>query len=91
MTDSSRHLIYFEGGNALSSFRAAALLGALQRACSRVMAVHARYVHWVWSDQALVRAEVDKLEGLLRYGGPYAGPLDGALLVVSPRLGTVSP
>jgi phosphoribosylformylglycinamidine synthase len=91
VTDSSRHLISFEGGNALSSFRAAALLGVLQRTCPRVMAVHARHVHWVWSDQALVRAEVDKLEGLLRYGEPYGGALDGALLVVAPRLGTVSP
>jgi phosphoribosylformylglycinamidine synthase len=28
---------------------------------------------------------------LLRYGEPYAGPADGALIVVTPRLGTVSP
>ena len=29
--------------------------------------------------------------GLLRYGDDYAGPLEGTLIVVAPRLGTVSP
>ena len=34
---------------------------------------------------------LDRLSALLTYGDPYAGPSDGAALVVSPRLGTVSP
>jgi phosphoribosylformylglycinamidine synthase len=33
----------------------------------------------------------DRLAALLTYGDPYAGPADGTLIVVSPRLGTVSP
>ena len=33
----------------------------------------------------------DALAALLRYGDAYAGPTDGALVVVTPRLGTVSP
>ena len=52
-TTSSKHLIHFEGGNALSSFRAAALLARLQSVSDRIAAVHARHVHWVWTDAAL--------------------------------------
>ncbi|MBP5992277.1 MAG: phosphoribosylformylglycinamidine synthase [Piscinibacter sp.] len=91
MSSSPQHLFHFEGGNALSAFRAQALLPRLQAVQPRISAVHARHVHWVWSDHPLARAEHDKLEALLRYGDPYAGPADGALLVVAPRLGTLSP
>src|SRR5690606_10162823 len=61
------------------------------QACARIAGVHARHVHWVWSDAALGRQDVDRLEALLRYGDPYTGPEHGALVVVAPRLGTVSP
>ncbi|WP_298832936.1 phosphoribosylformylglycinamidine synthase [uncultured Piscinibacter sp.] len=91
MTSSPKHLFHFEGGNALSAFRAQALLPRLQAVQARITAVHARHVHWVWSDHPLAGAEHDRLEALLRYGEPYAGPVEGALLVVAPRLGTVSP
>jgi phosphoribosylformylglycinamidine synthase len=86
-----KHLLCIPGGNALSAFRTAAMLEALRAACPRLVAVHARHVHWVWSDSALDRGARDKLEGLLRYGQPYGGPNDGALVVIAPRLGTVSP
>jgi phosphoribosylformylglycinamidine synthase len=50
-------------------------------------------VHWVWSETALANevAKLDKLAALLRYGDPYQGPTEGTLIVVAPRLGTVSP
>ena len=92
---SPQHLLHFEGGNALSHFRAQALLARLQAAAPRVTAVHARHGHWVWSEAALDAGQMDKLAGLLRYGDPYAGPArdarDVVTLVVAPRLGTVSP
>ncbi|MEW6098510.1 MAG: phosphoribosylformylglycinamidine synthase [Pseudomonadota bacterium] len=91
MTATSKHLRHFEGGNALSEFRAQALLPRLQALNPRIVAVHARHVHWVWSDHPLQRAELDKLEALLNYGDPYTGPADGELVVVAPRFGTVSP
>jgi len=91
VTTTSKHLSHFEGGNALSSFRAAALLPRLQAINSRIGAVAARHVHWVWSDAEPAREEHDKLTGLLRYGDDYTGPNDGTLIVVAPRLGTVSP
>jgi phosphoribosylformylglycinamidine synthase len=81
----------FEGGNALSDFRAQALLPRLQAVAPRVTAVHARHVHWVIADAPLDRPALDKLDGLLRYGDAYVGPTDGELVVVMPRLGTVSP
>ena len=75
----------------MSEFRAQALLPRLQAVCSRIGALHARHVHWVCSGAPLGRGEFDKLDALLRYGEPYAGPADGPLVVVAPRLGTVSP
>jgi len=91
VTPTPKHLSHFEGGNALSSFRAAAMLPRLQSVNARIAGVAARHVHWVWSDAELARDEHDKLLGLLRYGDDYAGPIEGTLIVVAPRLGTVSP
>ncbi len=80
----------FEGGNALSAFRAQALLPQLQAVCDRITGVAARHVHWVLPEpgEAL---DADKLAGLLRYGDAYTGTDDGALVLVMPRLGTLSP
>ncbi|MDE2626006.1 MAG: phosphoribosylformylglycinamidine synthase [Burkholderiales bacterium] len=91
MTSTPKHLTHFEGGNALSGFRAQALLARLRAISPRIDAVAARHVHWVCADTALARADADKLAALLHYGAPYAGPTDGTLIVVAPRLGTVSP
>jgi phosphoribosylformylglycinamidine synthase len=83
--------LHFEGGNALSDFRARALLPRLQAACSRITAVAARHVHWVLLDAAPGAGALDQLAGLLAYGDPYRGATEGELVVVMPRLGTVSP
>ncbi|HEV8689788.1 MAG TPA: phosphoribosylformylglycinamidine synthase [Ideonella sp.] len=90
MSSASQQLMHFEGGNALSAFRAQALLAKLQAACPKVTGVSARHVHWVWSDGALEPSALDKLAALLRYGDPATGG-EGELVVVMPRLGTVSP
>ena len=47
MPASPLHLLHFEGGSALSAFRAQALLARLQAACPRITGVAARHVHWV--------------------------------------------
>ena len=91
MPSSPKHLLHFPGGNALSSFRAQALLPKLQAACARIGGVAARHVHWVWSDAALDRSARDTLEALLNYGERHSGGDEGALVLVMPRLGTVSP
>ncbi|MFM2403879.1 MAG: hypothetical protein RL223_1759 [Pseudomonadota bacterium] len=95
MSATHHHLMHFEGGNALSPFRAQALLPQLQAVCPRVVGVVARHVHWVSAAAAdgtpPAREAVDKLAALLAYGDPYAGGDEGALIVVMPRLGTLSP
>jgi phosphoribosylformylglycinamidine synthase len=91
VTVPSSHLATFEGGNALSPFRAQALLVALQRIDPRITAVAAQHVHWVRSAAPLDAQTRIRLDALLRYGEAYAGGVDGALVVVTPRVGTVSP
>lgn len=91
MTSTPKQLLHFEGGNALSVFRAQALLPRLQAVSPRITGVFARHVHWVWSESRLDASDADKVQALLRYGDDYTGPTDGALIVVAPRLGTVSP
>ncbi|WP_396269213.1 phosphoribosylformylglycinamidine synthase [Ideonella sp.] len=90
MSTAAKHLMHFEGGNALSAFRAAALLPVLQAACPRITGVSARHVHWVWTDAPLAEHDQAKLSQLLNYGDA-AQVHEGALVVVMPRLGTVSP
>jgi len=85
------HLTPFEGGSALSAFRVQQLLPQLQAVHDKISNIAARYVHLVASALAPEPALVDKLAALLTYGDPYAGPVEGALIVVAPRLGTVSP
>ena len=91
MSASPKHLLHFEGGNALSAFRAQALLTRLSAACPRIDGIGARHVHWAWSDAPLTVAARDKLGALLAYGEPAAADREGVLVVVMPRLGTVSP
>jgi phosphoribosylformylglycinamidine synthase len=85
------HITQFEGSNALSSFRVQQLLPALMAIHDKISAISARFVHLVASDSAPDAALNAQLTALLTYGDPYTGPTDGPLIVVSPRLGTVSP
>ncbi len=79
------------GGNALSSFRAQQLQPALEAIHPKITGIAARFVHLVATDAAPTAAEQERLAALLTYGDPYAGPEDGAVLIVTPRLGTLSP
>ncbi len=85
------HITQFEGSNALSSFRVQQLLPALQAVHDKIASISARFVHLVAGDSAPDAALSAQLAALLTYGDPYTGPTDGPLIVVSPRLGTVSP
>ena len=87
-------LTSFGGGNALSPFRAKAVLQRLQGVSEAITAVSARYVHWVASDKTLDRDTTQTVAKLLRYGppeGPAAEGIKTAIVVVAPRLGTLSP
>ena len=85
------HIIPFEGGNALSSFRALQLLSPLQGIHDKIAGIAARYVHLVASDFPPEEALQANIAALLTYGDPYAGPSEGPSVVVGPRFGTVSP
>jgi phosphoribosylformylglycinamidine synthase len=100
MPASNLHLVCFEGGQALSAFRAEGLLAKLRAVQPRIAAVAARHVHWVAFDDPPAREALEKVHGLLEYGEPYGSrtgaakegkAAEGELIVVMPRLGTVSP
>lgn len=85
------HISFFEGGNALSDFRIQQLLPRLAQISPNILGLAARFVHLVATEQPLQGDQQQTLAALLAYGDPYAGPVDGTVIIVSPRLGTVSP
>jgi hypothetical protein len=94
LTSVTLHLTQFEGNNALSNFRALQLLPRLQAIHRQVSAIQARFIHVVSSDAALDETLKSQLAQLLTYGEPYrtaAGSDTAVRILVTPRLGTVSP
>ena len=85
------HISTFEGANALSPFRNQQLLAQLQRVHDKISALDARYVHWVATDSVPQAGLQDRLGALLNYGEPASQRQGGYILLVSPRLGTLSP
>ena len=85
------HLSTFAGGDALGHFRARQLLPRLQAVDARITGIAARHVHLVATDAPLDDATRARWAALLTYGEPYGGPTQGVRIVVTPRLGTVSP
>ena len=88
------HTHILEGGNALSAFRIQQLLPKLQALCPDITDFQGQFFHLVASETAMSSAQTDVLKQLLTYGDPAAS-LSNAKhnfqVVVSPRLGTVSP
>ena len=87
----TQHITSIEGGDALGNFRAQQLLPRLQAVNDRIVDISARFVHLVWTAQAVSAAQQKAWIELLNYGEPYTGETGGVLVVVTPRLGTVSP
>jgi phosphoribosylformylglycinamidine synthase len=87
----SLHITTFEGASALSDFRIAQLLPRLAAISPQILGISARFVHLVATLEPLQDGQKQTLSALLTYGEPYTGPVDGPLIVVSPRMGTVSP
>ena len=80
----------FLGGRALSASKTAQLLANAQQLAPQITAVATHWVHWVQTDTAPTADTSAKLQALLTYGDP-ATSASGELVVVMPRLGTVSP
>nr|WP_243855469.1 phosphoribosylformylglycinamidine synthase [Aquabacterium sp. A08] len=87
----TQHITPIEGGDALGNFRAQQLLPRLQAVSDKIVGLSARFVHLVDTLEPLPPELLPKWQALLTYGEPYAGPSDGPLVVVTPRIGTVSP
>lgn len=85
------HLTQFEGGNALSSFRVQQLLTDLVAIHPKITGIDARFVHLVATEAAVTAEQSQRLAALLTYGDPYEGSGEGVALVVTPRMGTISP
>lgn len=83
---------FFEGGNALSEFRARQILPRLQAVDPRIEGLGARFVHLVVTESPPDDAGRERFAALLGYGEPFVAPAKAGLtIVVTPRLGTVSP
>ncbi|MBW6476619.1 MAG: phosphoribosylformylglycinamidine synthase [Chromatiales bacterium] len=85
-------MLILRGSPALSPFRLQKLQAVLSERIPSIGKLHAEYVHFADLDRHLNESEVAVLERLLSYGPRM--PLDepqGQLLLVVPRLGTISP
>jgi phosphoribosylformylglycinamidine synthase len=85
-------MLHLRGGPALSAHRSQGLLEQIRRRIPGVSGLHAEYAHFASLDAPLDESEQGLLERLLRYG-PRIAPSEprGNLLLVVPRLGTISP
>ena len=85
-------MLILRGSPALSPFRLQKLLVSLQDAVPEVTCLHAEFVHFADLEQKFDAEEELVLRRLLSYGPrmPIDEPL-GDLMLVVPRLGTISP
>jgi phosphoribosylformylglycinamidine synthase len=86
-------MLQLPGAPALSPFRIAKLVAALQAREPAVTGLSSRYIHFVEVARPLTAGEQDILDKLLTYGPRMApgGPEGGEALIVVPREGTISP
>ena len=82
----------FPGGNALNTFKRQQLLAQIQGVAEQVSDITAQFVHWVESEAPLDAASHKALGELLTYGeATNAQGTAVASVIVTPRIGTVSP
>lgn len=84
-------MLILPGSNALSAFRTERLLLQLQQIDSSITDVTGRFLHFVDASEPLGVEDTKRLNGLLTYGEPFGGKLEGDEFVVIPRFGTISP
>ncbi|HSN18891.1 MAG TPA: phosphoribosylformylglycinamidine synthase [Gammaproteobacteria bacterium] len=84
-------MLLFRGGPALSTFRIRILLERLQKHVPGIDRLDSQYLYFVDADGNLGSPECALLERLLNDGVRYDAPNEGSMVLVVPRLGTVSP
>jgi phosphoribosylformylglycinamidine synthase len=87
----AQQVLTLPGAIALSTFRIEKLLAGLPRPLAEAITIDTRFVHFAAIGAPLDAHETQVLEKLLTYGTPAHGEPKGALLLVLPRFGTVSP
>src|SRR5579862_9564623 len=86
-----QQVLTLPGAIALSPFRIEKLLASLPRPLAEAITIDTRFVHFAAISAPPDAREMRILEKLLTYGTPAQGEARGALLLVLPRFGTVSP
>jgi phosphoribosylformylglycinamidine synthase len=86
-------ILKLPGGTALSDFRLDKLNAAIRAVCPGLRVVATQFWHFVEADGEPTPEEQHTLDRLLRYGpeGPAPGVLREKVILVTPRLGTISP
>src|SRR4051812_738381 len=87
----AQQVLTLPGAVAISPFRIEKLLASLPRPLAEAIKIETRFVHFAAISEPLDAHETQVLEKLLTYGTPAKGEPKGALLLVLPRFGTVSP
>ncbi len=83
-------MLTFKGISALSNPQKVKLLKELRKADSGITDVSAEYVHFVDSKK-LTTIETEQLQTILTYGQEFHGQPTKKLVLVVPRIGTISP
>jgi len=84
-------MLQFRGGPALSAFRVRILLEKLQKRLPGIDRLETQFLYFVDAEGTPGAADRALLERLLNDGIVYPESKDGALVLVVPRLGTLSP
>ena len=83
-------IIALGGPVAMSAFRLEKLLSPLQEKYPAIRSIHAIFVHFVQVSSALDENEMKILQALIKYGSPAINTPEGTLVLVLPRVGTIS-
>jgi phosphoribosylformylglycinamidine synthase len=85
-------MLILPGAPALSSFRIEKRLASVRSVCEDVVSLTARFVHFAELERPLSADEREVLDRLLTYGPTIRqDEAKGALVLVLPRFGTISP
>jgi len=85
-------MLILRGAPALSDFKVQKILKSCADAELPVTGVYAEFMHFADLTAELTEAELDKLSKLLTYGPTAVEHTpEGALVLVTPRIGTISP
>ncbi|MFM9836472.1 MAG: phosphoribosylformylglycinamidine synthase [Methylophilaceae bacterium] len=88
----SAHFISLHGSAALSPFRLSKILDTLKNSAPSISHIYTEFTHFVFSDDALTTTQHKVLQQILSYGPKYNSERpSGELLLVIPRIGTISP